>query len=276
MIFKNSIIYPQNRRGLSSVVGALFFTVLMVAGFSVLSLALDAQTDIVTTQRIISDVEIKKQQEQFGVLVSTDANDLLNVSINNQGQNPVEITSIWITNKTLPTQPVKRFEINYDDAFVSSGFVSNVVSTQSLEMIPDRYDIKVISSFGSIKTVEMDNNGGGSSDLRVELITDPPDPVIGKNVTVALMVTNTGLIDTITNVQPYNFGFAAPGSVGITPDPLTNPLSTPTFANLNPGASVMFTWDFQVTGDSGDELTFHLLQQVILLEVVTLLLILVS
>lgn len=79
---------PKNRRGLSSVVGALFFTVLMIAGFSVLSLALDAQTDIVTTQRIISDVEIKKQQEEFGVLVSTDGNNILNVSVKNDGQNP--------------------------------------------------------------------------------------------------------------------------------------------------------------------------------------------
>ncbi|NNL37738.1 MAG: hypothetical protein HKP34_05480, partial [Nitrosopumilus sp.] len=44
---KKSSLIPKNRRGLSSVVGALFFTVLMIAGFSVLSLALDAQTDIV-------------------------------------------------------------------------------------------------------------------------------------------------------------------------------------------------------------------------------------
>ena len=235
--------------------GALFFTVLMIAGFSVLSLALDAQTDIVTTQRLVSDIEIKKQQETFGVFATTDANDILNLSINNQGQNPVEISSIWITNKTLPDQPTKRFTINYDDAFVPPNFVTNVVSTQTLEMIPNTYDIKVISSLGTIKTVEMDNNGGGASDLRVELITDPPDPVIGKNVTVALMVTNTGLDETITNVQPYNFNFAAPGSVGITPNPLSA-MPTPASANLNPGASVMFAWDFQVTGTSGDVLTF--------------------
>ncbi len=87
----------------------------MVAGFSVLSLALDAQTDIVTTQRIVSDIEIKKQQEQFGILASTDGNNLLNVGINNQCQNPVEISSIWITNKTLPDQPTTRWNVNYDD-----------------------------------------------------------------------------------------------------------------------------------------------------------------
>ena len=228
----------------------------MIAGFSVLSLALDAQTDIVTTQRLVSDIEIKKQQETFGVFATTDANDILNLSIDNQGQNPVEISSIWITNKTLSDQPTKRYTINYDDAFVPPNFVSNILSTQTLEMTPNTYDIKIISALGTIKTVEMDNNGGGSSDLRVELITDPPDPVIGKNVTVALMVTNTGLVDTMTNVKPYNFAFAAPGSVGIVPNPIPDLPSTPASANLNPGASVMFTWDFQVTGDSGDELTF--------------------
>ena len=77
MNLKKICFQPQNRRGLSSVVGALFFTVLMIAGFSVLSLALDAQEDIVTTQRVISDIEIKKQQEEFGVLASIDGNDLL-------------------------------------------------------------------------------------------------------------------------------------------------------------------------------------------------------
>jgi len=219
----------------------------MVAGFSVLSLALDAQTDIVTTQRMVSDIEIKKQQEQFGVLASTDGNDILNISINNQGQNPVEISNIWITNKTLPDQPATRYDVNYDDAFVSSGFTNNVLSTQTLQMIPGTYDIKIISSLGTIKTVEL----YGSSGLRAEMITDPPDVIIGQNVTIAMIVTNTG-IDTVNNVQPDPLGFSATGSGTFT----GSSSHTPTFANLNGGASVMFTWDYLVSGDSGDELTF--------------------
>lgn len=251
MISKKRIFLPQTRRGLSSVVGALFFTVLMIAGFSVLSLALDAQTDIVTTQRIISDFEIQKQQEKFGVFASTDANDILNLSINNEGQNPVEISSIWIINKTLPEQPVKRYAITYDDAFVPPNFVSNILSTQSLEMIPDTYDIKIISALGSIKTIEFDNNGGGSAALRTELFTDPPDPVIGKNVTVAMMVTNTGEIP-ITNVLPSTLSSSTSGagSILISPPVPSGPLT------LTGGASVMFTWDTQVTGNSGDEWSF--------------------
>jgi hypothetical protein len=238
---------PQNRRGLSSVVGALFFTVLMVAGFSVLSLALDAQTDIVTTQRMVSDIEIKKQQEQFEVSISTDENDILNVNVNNQGQNPVEISSIWITNKTLLVQPATRYDVNYDDAFVPSGFTSNVVSTQTLKMIPDTYDIKVISSHGVIKTTEFDMSG--FTGLRAELITDPPDVVLGKNVTIAMIVTNTGK-QLIENIQPEMQPLAGTGFV------IDSTSHTPPSVNLKRGESVMFSWDYQVDGVSGDDIIF--------------------
>ena len=222
----------------------------MVAGFSVLSLALDAQTDIVTTQRIVADIEIKKQQEQFGILASTDGNDILNISINNQGQNPVEISSIWITNKTLSDQPVTRYDINYNDAFIPSGFTTNVLSTQSLEIIPDTYDIKVISVFGTIKTIELVVGAGAtSSGLRAELITDPPDVIIGQNVTIAMIVTNTGG-GMIQNVEPDPLSVGGSGAV------IASSSHTPSSINLDRGESVMFSWDYQVTGNSGDDLIF--------------------
>jgi hypothetical protein len=219
----------------------------MVAGFSVLSLALDAQTDIVTTQRMVSDIEIKKQQEQFEVSISTDENDILNVNVNNQGQNPVEISSIWITNKTLLVQPATRYDVNYDDAFVPSGFTSNVVSTQTLKMIPDTYDIKVISSHGVIKTTEFDMSG--FTGLRAELITDPPDVVLGKNVTIAMIVTNTGK-QLIENIQPEMQPLAGTGFV------IDSTSHTPPSVNLKRGESVMFSWDYQVDGVSGDDIIF--------------------
>ncbi len=251
MNLKRSTLRSQNRRGLSSVVGALFFTILMIAGFSVLGLALDAQTDIVTTQRIVSDIEIKKQQERFGVFASTDGDNILSVSVDNQGQNPVEISSIWIVNKTLSDQPATRHAITYDDAFVPTGFITNVLSTQSLEMVPDTYDIKVISTFGTIKTIEFALGSVGSSGLRAEMITDPPDVIIGQNVTIAMIVTNTG-IDPINDVKPDPLVFIGTGTGSV----MDYTSHIPEFANLNGGASVMFTWDYQVTGDSGDQLTF--------------------
>lgn len=251
MTLGKSSLFPRKRRGLSSVVGALFFTVLMIAGFSVLSLALDAQTDIVTTQRMVSDVEIKKQQENFRVLASTDGNDILSIHVNNLGQNPVEISNIWIVNKTLPDQPAKRFDVNFKDAFVSSGSSSNILDSKKLQMIPDDYDIKVVSTHGIIKNISFSNDGSGGVGLRGELITDPPDVIIGQNVTVAMMVTNTG-IDTISNVTPLPLNFVSTGTGSV----IASSPPTPAMVELNGGASVMFTWDYQVTGGSGDQLTF--------------------
>ncbi|NQV38992.1 MAG: hypothetical protein HQ505_00370 [Nitrosopumilus sp.] len=251
MIHKKSQPQLQKRRGLSSVVGALFFTVLMIAGFSVLSLALDAQTDIVTTQRIISDIEIKKQQEQFAIFASTDENDILSVGVKNLGQNPVEISSVWIINKTLSDQPATRYSVNFDDAFVSSGFTANVLSTQTLQMIPDKYDIKIISSYGTKKIDELVVGVGSSiGALRAELITDPPDVVLGKNVTVAMIVTNTGN-DEIKNVEPEMQSVTGSGYL-ISP----SPPHTPSSVDLKQGESVMFSWDYQVNGVSGADLVF--------------------
>jgi len=242
-------LFSSSRRGISSVVGVLIFTVLMIAGFSAMSLALDSQTDIVNTQRVVADTELKKQQEQFDIVVSTDVDDILNISVDNRGQNPVEISRVWITNKTLPTQPAKPFSVNSNAAFVPSGFKSNILTTQPLYIIPDTYDVKVISTLGTVRTAELSD--GTSNGLRAELITDPPDVIVGQNVTVAMFVTNTGS-ETIFNVRPNSLGFTSTGTGHV----VSFSSHIPTFVDLNGGASVMFSWDYQVDGDSGDQLTF--------------------
>lgn len=245
-----NLISVKSRRGISSVVGALIFTVLMIAGFSAMSLALDSQTDIVNTQRVVADTELKKQQEQFGIIVYTDANNILNVLVDNNGQNPVEISRIWITNKTLPTQPVTPFSVNSNDAFIPTGFTSNVLSTQPLYISPDTYDVKVISTLGTVRTAEL-SDGISFNGLRAELITDPPDVIVGQNVTVAMLVTNTGS-ETIYNVRPNTLNFISTGTGHV----VSSSSHVPTFVDLNGGASVMFSWDYQVDGGSGDQITF--------------------
>ncbi|MCV0411660.1 hypothetical protein [Nitrosarchaeum sp.] len=247
----NILLHTSNsRRGISSVVGALIFTVLMIAGFSAMSLALDSQTDIVNTQRVVADIELKKQQEQFGIAVFADADNILNVSVDNNGQNPVEISRIWITNKTLPTQPATPFTVTSDDAFVPTGFTSNVLSTQSLYMVPDTYDVKVISTLGTVRTAELTIGTGPSSNgLRAEMITNPPDVIIGQNVTVAMVVTNTGS----TIIEDVS-----PGSLTVTPALAVVASSSPipVSVDLTPGESVLFSWDYTISGSNGDPVNF--------------------
>ncbi len=241
----------SNRKGLSTIVGGLLFTILMIAGFSVMSLALDAQTDIVNTQRMMSDVELKKQQENFAVAAYTDASEDLQISINNKGQNPLEISSVWIINKTLSDQPATRYSISPDDAVVSPGFTSEIIGSQNLNITPDTYDVKVVSTLGTIEMTELANGGTAPSSgaLRSEMITDPPDVIIGQNVTVALIVTNSGP-NLIEDVIPDPITVTGTGNV------VTSSLHSPNTVDLNKGESVMFTWDYNVNGTSGDDLVF--------------------
>ena len=224
----------------------------MVAGFSVLSLALDAQTDIVTTQRVISDIELKKQQERFGVAVSTDVDDRLNVAVSNLGQNPVGISSFWIINKTLADQPATRYEIDYDDSFVTGGATTQILTSQTLYMTPDTYDIKVVSELGTIEIAELDVSAGGSSSsaLRAVLVTDPPDVILGQNVTLAMIVTNTGQLE-VNDVTP--------STPSITTGKISTPLpADPSPVDLIPGESVFFLWDYRTddTANVDTEIVF--------------------
>lgn len=223
----------------------------MVAGFSVLSLALDAQTDIVTTQRIVSDVELKKQQERFGIAVSTDSTNKLDISVTNFGQNPVEISSFWIINKTLGTQPATRYTVNYDDSFVTGGIPSSILASQALYMVPDSYDIKVMSSLGTIEITELVVGPGGSSvnNLRSVLVTDPPDVILGQNVTIAMVVTNTGQLK-INDVAPSNVSVNPPGVVVGTSGPNLSSV------DLIPGESFLFLWDYNIDGTADTSIDF--------------------
>jgi len=216
-----------------------------------LTLALDTQIDLVDVQRLVSNNEIKKNQEKFAIAASTDGNSLLQVHVNNLGQNPVEIASLWLINKTDSNQPAKRYPITYDNTFIAPGFGSDIVASDALYIIPDDYDIKVVSYLGNTEktTLTVDGSGGTTNNLRAELFTIPPDVIIGQNVTVAMIVTNTGDV-LIQNVEPD------PLSVGGTGSVIASSSHTPLSVDLDSGESVIFSWDYQVTGNSGDDLNF--------------------
>ena len=216
-----------------------------------MSLALDAQTDIVSTQRVISDIELKKQQERFGIAVSTDSNNLLNISVSNLGQNPVGISSFWIINKTLTDAPATRYEISYEDSFVTGSSSTQILLSQPLYMTPDTYDVKVVSSLGTIEIAELDVSAGGSSSnaLRSVLVTDPPDVILGQNVTIGMVVTNIGQLS-ITGVTPSTPSVNPPGAEVASSNPNLSSV------DLIPGESFLFLWDYTIDGTADTDVDF--------------------
>ena len=116
-------------------------------------------------------------------------------------------------------------------------------------MNPDEYDVKVISTLGTIRTVDLDV--GGNNDLLVELFSIPPDVRIGENVTIAMRVTNVGDID-IENVTPFGSPVVNPPSAVIA----SELVSAPSIDLLKQAESGFFTWHYQVTGSVNNKVEF--------------------
>ena len=122
MKFKNFKPLANKRRGLSSVVGALLFVVLMVATFAVLGVALDSQIDIASTSRDVAAKDLQKQQEKFVLNnVVQLPGGFLQVNMTNQGQNTAEMFTMVLTNKTDPGEPSETYNIPANTSFLTPG-----------------------------------------------------------------------------------------------------------------------------------------------------------
>jgi len=283
MKYKNCQFYPKKRRGLSSVIGALLFVVLMVATFSVLGIALNTQTDIVSIARDVSGTDLKKQQEEFVIAaILQKPAESLQVNVTNKGQNPVEIFTMIITNSSDIANgfPTKTYEIPSDTSFVASGDnkpPTDVVKTLDLKLKlaaageTEIYNLKLVSSLGIIKKVNVVcddtvcdlGGGGGIGGLTVQLIMDGPNGINTKNSTVIMFVTNTGDVP-LTNVAPVDgnptpdcddmWSVSPPGvDLG---DISPCDLDSITPISMVPGQTAVFKWDGRVSGDIGDVFTF--------------------
>ncbi len=242
------MVNSYNRRGISTIVGGVIFLVLLTSGFSAFYIALDVQKDTINTQRDISKNIVEKTLEQFAIsAASNPVDNKLGIQVKNQGTNPVEITNIWIINKSsieTPPYNATSYDIDYEDAFIPSGFSSAILENTPLYLIPNDYTIKVVSSLGSIKQTDL--TVGGPNNLLAELFTIPPDVRQGENVTVALRVTNVG--DTqLVDVRPH---YIPPDVKPLVEISASQFVSTSPVPTLNPAESAIFTWHYKVKTDA--------------------------
>ncbi len=265
--YKNHL---NRKRGISTIVGGIIFLVLLTAGFSTFFVAMDVQSDTVNAQRTISNSIIEKTQEKFSIGVATDDTNpwhKLGIQVKNEGSNPIQISNIWIINKTQAGLPAKNIPINSSDAYIPAGYSLSILETQRLTINPalipgddDLYDIKVVSTIGTIKQTEL--SVGGNNYLQAELFTIPPDVAHNENVTLALRVTNVGPTD-VTGITPN--ALLVDGAEITIPSPhpwvngvpeLVTPLLVP--VDLKPSQSTIFSWHTQLNaaGTFGDKMKF--------------------
>jgi hypothetical protein len=243
----------NSRRAISTIVGSVFFLVLLTSGLSVSYLVIETQSDMITAQQTIADSEIKKIQEKFYASASTGTSNRLAVYVENEGSNSLEIDTLWIINKTSPTQAAQKYDLNYADAILAPGYGGDVLQNKPLFMNPGIYDVKVVSSLGTIKTADH-LNVGGANNLKAKLILNPPDVRLGENATALLYVTNVG------NTRMIN---VTSGPITVTPPSAVLAVSpiVQMKSDLLPAESTIISWKYRLMGPAGTNVTFSTFAQ---------------
>lgn len=240
----------RKKRAISTIIGSVFFLVLLGSGLSVSYMVIETQSDMITAQQTIADSEIKKIQEKFDVSAATDPanNNRLMLYVENDGSNPLEVDTIWIINNTA--NDAKKFSANYADAVLAPGYGVEVLQNTPLYLSPGDYDIKLVSALGTIKTTKLDVDAvGGGSDLKIKVMVDPPDVRVGENATAWVFVTNAGTTKML-DVAAAPITVTPPSAV-VSSSPV---LQEPT--DLAPSESAIFSWQYTVTGPVDSDVTF--------------------
>ncbi len=174
--FNKNNLKLHKSRGISTIVGGIIFLVLLSGGFSAFFVALDVQKDTINTHREISKSVIEKTLEKFVISTGTNPIDnALEIQVENQGVNPVEITNIWIINRSsveVPPYTANNYDIDYDDAFVPPGYDTQILEKTPLSLSPGKYDIKVVSALGTIVTEKKFDPSGVGGVLTGSIVMD--------------------------------------------------------------------------------------------------------
>lgn len=236
------------RRAISTVIGSVFFMVLMTAGLSVSYLVIETQSDMIQAQQTIADSEIKKIQERFEVAASIGPDGRLAVYVENEGSNPLTVDTIWIVNKTDPAHTAARYDLNYADSILAPGYGADILQSSALFMNQGTYDVKVISSLGTVRAADS-IEVGGPNNLKAKLMLLPPDVRLGENATALLYVTNMGK----TRMLNVTSGAitVTPSSAVLESSPIVQMKS-----DLLPSESAILSWKFRLMGPAGTNVTF--------------------
>lgn len=156
------------KKGISSVVGAFFFLILMFAVFGAIITAFQFQSDLVNTNMAISDTQTKKIQERFTVTPEAAGGSLTKVTIDNQSPNPIEVVDLWVIEESGSFGATRYTP---SDPFVPAGAKTNIVANQSpaIGVGGGTYKIKAVTALGTRATSQL---VGGSSTLNPDSLVD--------------------------------------------------------------------------------------------------------
>lgn len=252
----------QQRRALSTIVGALLFLVILVSAFGSLLTAMSFMTTFQEKSIEVANSNLSQVNELFTVSTKIDSSCRLYVGVENEGSSSLEIVELFLINNT--NSDIDRYDVinmvitpgNSRNVTDSSSLSLNGVTPQTISIQAGKaYKVKVVTSSGTsqIKSFTMPSSCNFTN-LVGELIAAPPEIASNENLTIAFVVVNRGDTElfnvTLGNAPSYNLTISPSGAL------VDQDLITPAVvSNLVPGASAVFKWSLILKGGLGTYIT---------------------
>lgn len=163
--------FVQNKRGISTVIGAVFFVLILLGGFSTIIWEITEYDNYMQVVNDRAQLDWEKQNELIEISHAYVIGDSLNISVVNNGAIAAHLVDLWVTEYTDETTANwhELFQINY---YVNPGDTITGIGSDVEDLEVDSeyiYVVKIVTERGNFAT--------GTSEP--EEVDPPPVPYFG-------------------------------------------------------------------------------------------------
>lgn len=226
------------RRGLSTVVGAVFFIIATTTVVTYITYSMNSIDNFSQSVIVSESQNIDRGRESITISQVGIVNNKFNMTVTNTGSLPVKLTRLWVTNQNGITDDQKadlNIQLNPGQQQYNIG-QSTVITADSTAS----YNLKVVTERGNISTFQVSPN----TSTRIQLIT-PGTIAPNTNFKVVSLITNNST--TPNNIANLN---ATMNYTGTTMTKVDGP--TPSIISTLPqGSTASFTWTYTSPATTG-------------------------
>jgi hypothetical protein len=225
----------KNRRGLSTVVGAVFFVIAATTVITYISYSMNS-IDEFAQSVIVSEAEnINRGMEEISISQATISGGEFNATVINTGSLPVKLTRLWVVDEDSGLNSKADLDI-----MINPGNQDFIDSTGISADSTASYTLKAVTSRGNIATFSV------SPDVstQIQIITPAQVAPTQEFTVVSIITNNSTLPNNIANLVPL-----ITNNASVTQ--LAN-VSPPSVAVLPQGNSVTFTSKWLAPESVGD------------------------
>jgi len=244
----------MKRRALSTVVGAVFFVIIASSTFVYISYSMDIIDTFVQSIGVKQSLDVDRDNEEFEITRVVIVNNKFNLTIQNTGNIPINVTRLWVENKTDSSWTPSRYQIN--TAVSPQQTASNIGQNIALIALDTQaYDMKLVTERGNVKRFSV--NSVGTQPLYMQLHAMPDTlPTEFASTLLLEVVNNTTNNVVLYNIKPYITENSAQTET-LTVTPIIGPTPVPSeYESLAKGDTAYFKWSYKLKGNMNDVVTF--------------------